>query len=138
MKPVPLKKQIIKRDISSENIDNFKFLLENIKQVKLLRDNSSDKTYETFYFIFSGLYNTAFSKKEIEIKTQYLQSPQITRVLKKSSKRKQRLYENFLKNRTTDNETIHKKYKYLYEKIKSKTSYYQRKLKLFEGDIKKT
>ena len=45
-----------------------------------------------------------------------------------------------LKKRTTENETIYKKYKYLFEKVKkkSKTSYYQRKLKLFEGDIKMT
>ena len=42
--------------------------------------------------------------------------------------------------RTTENETIYKKCKYLFEKInkRSKTSYYQRKLKLFKGDIKKT
>ena len=42
--------------------------------------------------------------------------------------------------KTTENETIYKKYKYLFEKIKekSKTSSYQRKLKFFEGDIKKT
>ena len=121
MKHVPQKKQIIKRDISSENIDTFKFLLENIKWVKLLRASSQDKTYETFHFIFS---DTAFSKKEIEIKTQYLQSPQITRVLQKSSKR---VIQSHPKS-------------YLYEKIKkkSKTSYYQRQLKLFEGDIKKT
>ena len=45
-----------------------------------------------------------------------------------------------LRKRTTENETIYKKYKYLFEKIKkkSKTSYYQRILKLFEGDINKT
>ena len=45
-----------------------------------------------------------------------------------------------LKKRTTENETIYIKYKYLFEKIKkkSKTSYYQHKLNLFEGDIKKT
>ena len=44
-----------------------------------------------------------------------------------------------LKKRTTENETINSKYKYLFEKIKkkSKTSCYQRKLKLFEDDIKK-
>ena len=60
--------------------------------------------------------------------------------MQKSFKRKQRLYEKFLKKGTTENEAIYKKYKYLFEKIKkkSKTSYYQRKLKPFEGDIKKT
>ena len=50
----------IKRDISSGNIDTFKFLLENTKWGKILPDNSPDKTYETFHFIFSDLYDTAF------------------------------------------------------------------------------
>ena len=68
-------KKIIKRDISSENIDTFKFLLENIKWENILPANSPDKTYETFHFTFPDLYDTAFQKREIEIKTQHLQSP---------------------------------------------------------------
>ena len=85
------------------------------------------------------MYDTAFPKRETEIKTQYLQSLSTNRGLQKSPKRKQRLFENFFKKRITENETINKKNKYLFEKIrkKSKTSYYLRKLKLFEGDIKK-
>ena len=44
-----------------------------------------------------------------------------------------------MKKRAIENEIIYQKYKYLLEKIKkkSKRSYYQRKLKLFEGNIKK-
>ena len=85
------------------------------------------------------MYDNAFPKGETEIKTQYLQSLSTNRGLQKSPKRKQRLFENFFKKRITENETINKKNKYLFEKIrkKSKTSYYLRKLKLFEGDIKK-
>ena len=43
------------------------------------------------------------------------------------------------KERTTENKTIYKKYKYLFEKIKkkSKSRYYQGKLKLLEGYIKR-
>ena len=69
------KTKFIKRDISSENIDTFKFLLENIKWENILPANSPDKTYETFHFTFPDLYDTAFQKREIEIKTQHLQSP---------------------------------------------------------------
>ena len=58
--------KFIKRDISSENIDIFKFLLENIKGDKILLDNSPDKAYEIFHFIFSDLYGTAFPKREIK------------------------------------------------------------------------
>ena len=46
------KTKFTKRDISSENIDTFKILLEDIKWDKLLPNNSPDKPYETFHFIF--------------------------------------------------------------------------------------
>ena len=61
--------KFIKHDVSSENIDTFKFLLENIKWDNILPTNSPDKTYETFHFIFSDLHDTAFPKRKIEIKT---------------------------------------------------------------------
>ena len=60
MKHFLKKKKIIKRDISSENIDTFKFLLENIKWDKVSPNYSPDKAYETLHFIFSDLYETAF------------------------------------------------------------------------------
>ena len=122
----PEKAIFIKSGTSSGNIDTFNFLLENIKWDNILPSNATDKAYETFHFIFSVLYDTAFPKRKIEVKTQHLQSPWITRGLQKSSKWKQRLYEKFLKKRTIENETIYKKYKYLFEKIKkkSKTSHY--------------
>ena len=89
-----------KRYFSQENIDTFKFLLENIKWNQLLPTNSPDKAYDIFLKVFYDLYETAFPKKIIEIKTKYLETPWITRGLQKSSKRKQRLYEKFLKKRT--------------------------------------
>ena len=104
---------------------------------KILPDNSPNKAYKTLYFIFSDLFNTAFPKRETEIETKRLQSPGKLDVY--WSHPNERLYEKFLKKRVTENETIYNKYKYLFEKIKkkSKASYYQRKLKIFEGDIKK-
>ena len=48
----------------------------------------------------------------------------------KSSKRKQKLYEKYLKRRTNDTETAYKLYKNLFESIKrrSKLNYYSEKL----------
>ena len=62
------KTKFIKRDISSENINTFKFLLENIKWDNILPANSPDKAYETFYFTFSDLYDTAFPKMKLKLK----------------------------------------------------------------------
>ena len=58
-----------------------------------------DEAYESFLNKFSDLYDTYFPKKQIKLKSKDLQSPWITNGIRKSSKRKQRLYENFLKNR---------------------------------------
>ena len=48
----------------------------------------------------------------------------------KSSKRKQKLYEKYLKRRTNDTETAYKLYKNLFESIKqrSKQNYHSEKL----------
>ena len=57
--------------------------------------DSLDKAYETFHFIFFDLYDTAFTKREIEMKIHHLQSPWITRDLQKSSKQKKIVYKKF-------------------------------------------
>ena len=49
------KTKFIKSGISCEDIDTFKFLLENIKWDKILSSNYPDKAYETFHFICSDL-----------------------------------------------------------------------------------
>ena len=86
---------------------------------------------------FSELYDVAFPETKIEIKTKNLLSPWLTKGLRKSSKRKQKLYEKFFKKRNLANEMAYKSYKNLFEKLKKK-NYYQDKLKKCEGNIKST
>ena len=64
----------------------------------------------------------------------------MTKDLLKSSKRKQKLYENFLKKRPSRNESIYKAYKSLFESLKkkSKKNYYTRRLENYQNDIKKS
>ena len=77
--------------------------------------------------------------KVIEIKKNLL-SPWITRGIKKLSKRKQKLYEKFLKQKFPKNEKEYKDYKQLFEKIKkdSKKKYFQEKFSFYKNDIKNT
>ena len=81
-----------------------------------------------------------FPEIQIEIKQKNLSSPWITRGLKKSSTRKQLLYEKFLKHRNDKNEKAYKMYKNLFEKLKlqPKKLYFQNKLKQYENNIKKS
>ena len=101
--------------------------------------NSKD-AYEYFLKVFSGTCDLAFPLKTISIKRKTLQNLCVTKGLLKSSKRKQKLYEKFLKKRTSRNESIYKAYKSLFESLKkkSKKNYYTRRLENYQNDIKKS
>ena len=114
------KTKITKRDFSNENARNFQSLLENIKRDQFWLSNAPNEAYNIFFKIFSDLYDATFPKKEIEIKSKYLNTPWITKGIRKSSKRKQRLYEKYLKIRSKENEKTYKIYKNLFERIKKK------------------
>ena len=66
--------------------------------------------------------------------------PWITKGIAKSSKKKQKLFEKYLKNRNPQNLASYKTYKNLFETIKrkSKKNYYSKKILSFKGDAKKT
>ena len=63
----------------------------------------------------------------------------MTKVLVKSSKKKQRLYENFLNNGTPENELNYKQYKTLFEflKKKSKENHYSDLIDSYKYNVKK-
>ena len=81
-----------------------------------------------------------FSKTKFKIKSNNKANPWTTKDIAKSSKRKQKLHEKFLKNRSIQNEKIYKDYRKLLETIimKYKQKYYSEKLLQFQGDAKKT
>ena len=64
-----------------------------------------------------------FLKLELK-KAKIIQNPWITKVITKSSKRKQKLYERFLKKRTPQSKQRYKNYKNLFETIKRKQRKY--------------
>ena len=53
-----------------------------------------NEAYKTFLNLFSNLYEIAFPKIKIKLNSKTRLSPWITRGILKSSKRKQKLYEN--------------------------------------------
>ena len=81
-----------------------------------------------FFLVYLGFHKkhfliytmSLFQKKEIEIKSKYLNTPWITKGIRKSSKRKQHLYEKYLKIRSKENEKTYKTHKNLFERIKKK------------------
>ena len=84
--------------------------------------------------MFIDIYDNSFPKSEVKVKFKSDQSPWITKCIAKSSKKKQRHYEKFLKNRTPKNEETYKTYKNLFETVKkrSKKKLYSEKLRKFK------
>ena len=100
----------------------------------------TNSKHETFFKIFSELCKERFPLKDFQIKVKSLQAPWISKVLKKSSKPKQKLYINFLKNKSIQNEQIYKNYNHLFEKLskKAKQTYHQSILKDCQNDMTRT
>ena len=124
----PVVKSTYKRSHCEKNIDKFRNILHNRNWDDIKKTEDPDKAYRY----------KSFPKSEVKVKFQSDQSPWITKGIAKSSKKKQRLYEKFLKNRTPQNEET---YKNLFETIKKrlKKKFYSEKLQQkFKGDAKKT
>ena len=102
-------------------------------------NNNPSESYVKFIETMTQIYDDCFLKTKFKIKSNNKANPWITRGIAKSSKRKQKLYEKFLKNRSIQNEKIYKDYRKLFETItmKSKRKYYSEKLLQFQGDAKK-
>ena len=76
----------------------------------------------------------------IKTKRKSFNSPWVTKGLVKSSKKNQRLYEKFLRNRNSEKELNYKQYKTLFESLKkkSKKNYYSDLIDSYKYNIKKT
>ena len=82
--------------------------------VKGLDNNES---YVKFIKTITQVYDDCFPKTKFKIKSNNKANPWITKGIAKSSKRKQKLYEKFLKNRSIQNEKIYKDNRKLFETI---------------------
>ena len=119
-------------------VENFKNILSSTYWNDVLGKTITNKSYDQFIKKFSLIYDDHFAIKVIEIKTKSLLSPWITKGTKKSSKRKQKLYEKILKKKSPKNEKEYKDHKQLFQKIKkeSKKKYFQKKLSFYKSNIK--
>ena len=117
---------ITKREINDKSKAYFKTLLSIVDWKHELNENSPNNAYNDFLRIFLGLHNDAFPKQKIKIKRKSFNSPWMTKGSVKSSRKKQRLYEKFLKNMNPEKELNYKQYKTLLESLKkkSKKNYY--------------
>ena len=131
---------IFKRDFNENTLTLFKRNLFETSWDSVKKVDDSNESYNKFLEIFSSLYEKYFPLTKVKLKPKRKNSPWITNRITKSSKRKQKLYEKFLKHRTQESKQIYKDYKNLFEiiKRKSKKQFYSEKLIKFQGNAKKT
>ena len=127
---------IYKRTYNTKSIELFKQKLHETKWDEIMSFQNPDDAYKTFLKQFSTLYDTYFPEKKHKNKD--LQSPWITKGVRRSSKRKQRLYEKFLKNRNEKNELEYKNCKHLFEAVKkrSKKLYFSKLILRYKNNLK--
>ena len=78
-----IKKTIIKRDVNKDSMKYFKTIFNCT--------SSTNDSYNIFFQKFIKIYDQAFPERKNEMKQKSLSSPWISKSLRKSSKRKQRL-----------------------------------------------
>ena len=106
--------EITKRNFSERNKENFKNDLKRTDWGVLDSHVNTNVVFEKFSDTFSTLYEKNFPLKKHKIKTKDLNTPWMTKGMKKSSKQKQRLYIKYLKCKTETSETRYKNYKNLF------------------------
>ena len=129
-----------KRSYNEENIKAFNQRLLSVTWDEVKNCDDPNEAYKQFFNIFNSTYDIYFPKVFVRLKTKHIQSPWITKGIVKSSKRKQKLYEKFLKHRTRATELAYKSYKNLFESLKKKAKkkYYSEKISKYKHDSKKT
>ena len=130
---------INKPNYSGNSIETFKQKLREGNWNEVKQSNNANESYAKFSEICTSLYEECFPKFKIRLNQRKNLSPWITKGIKISSKRKQKLYEKFLKKRNAFNETAYKAYKSLFEAIKRepKKTHYSQKILQVKYDIKK-
>ena len=105
----------------------------------VINNKDLSDAYNYFLHKLIVLYNKYFPKQSIRVYKKDLQSPWITRWIKKSSKRKQKLYVKFFKNRNSKSELEYKNYKKRFESIKkrAKKNYFSSLILKHKNNIKK-
>ena len=123
---------------SDKNKKTFKQDLQKINWEELNILNYTNTLYKQFIKIYSSISGKNFPLLETEVKLKDLQTPWMSKVMRKSSKQKQKLYIKFLKSKNPEDEFIYKNYKNPFEKLgeKSKQNYHSNLLEKYKDSAK--
>ena len=130
------------RKISDENLENFKRAIENTDWRELdLIENATQK-YTKFQTIYTKIYNDNFTKHKTNANRKLQRNttkPWILPWLQSACDRKNKLYHDYIKNRSIENKTKYDKMKKFVEKHikKAKNKYYTDYFHKYANDSRK-
>ena len=134
---IPKTQFLYKRIINENLMKAYKSRLHEIswELIKSIKDPNESK--KKFIAILTSIYDEFLPKHRIKARHNKNSTPWITRSIAKYSKPKQKLYEKFLKNRTSVNEMNYKNYRRLLESVKrkSKKFFHSKQLMQFQGNF---
>ncbi|XP_065639761.1 uncharacterized protein LOC136072559 [Hydra vulgaris] len=117
----PERQNIIKKRVFNEsNIKSFQYQLSLLHWKHINFNEDANTIYNKFFDTLFSIYDANFPLCEKITKIKTLNSPWITKGLKKSSKIKQKLYIKYLKTKSNENQQKYKNYQHLFEKIRKK------------------
>ena len=136
---VPIK--LSKRMINAQTKKQFSLDLNNCNWDTVLNCHDPNTAYDKFVSTYNHIYETCFPLKTLTRKKGKLATkPWITKGFVASIKNKSKLYKEFLRNPTPDNEYKYKKFKnklnYLLKM--SKRNYYDSKFESAKGNLRST
>ena len=106
---------------SDKNKESFKQDLQKINWEELNILNCKNTLYKNFIKIYFSIYDKNFPLPASEVKLKDLQTPWMSKAMRKSSNQKQKLYVKFLRSKTPKDELTYKNYKNLVEKFRKKS-----------------
>ena len=107
---------ILGRDISESNVKKFKELINTVDWNLITQTLTTNDSYCIFIEKFIKIYDQTFPLQKIRTRGKSFVSPWITKETRKSSRKKQCLYQKFLKHKTIKMLETYKNYKNLSKK----------------------
>ena len=99
---------IHKRIFNETSTKSFRLQLQETKWDNLKTSNKKNLAYNEFLDTFTSIYDDCFPRIKIKVKARNPFRPWITKSIAKSSKKKQKIYKKYLKNRNPQNLATYK------------------------------
>ena len=133
------KKTVTTRIITKEKQSEFLKRLETVSWTNVIKEEDVNIAYDKFLDEFLYHYENTFPLVSREVKDKSFHNKWMTPGILKSSRKKQKLYDKYIKSKLASAQKKYKEYVKVFNKLikKAKIYYYSDKLKKCNNDIKK-